>query len=162
MIVLSLDCSSAQTGWAVYDCDKQVFIQVGHFTYKNPHTVYLEFKRDIMSLLIQYNPDHVIAEDCYLGLNPHTYRVLCRLQGILMATVQEHNFLLTLDLVMPSEWRKKCAVAYKKKMNFRKSEDCKQASVELATSILAGRLQVLSDDCADAVCILASITASVM
>lgn len=160
MIILSLDCSTSQTGWAVYDTEKRIFTDIGHFTYKNSHTVWLEFGRDLESLLVQHDPDHVVVEDIFLGPNPNTYRVLAKLQGIVAFLAAKHSDFLTVEYLMPSEWRKLCATKYNKKMNFRKTQDCKQASIELANTVLAGRKEVLSDDCADAVCLILAVFCS--
>jgi Holliday junction resolvasome RuvABC endonuclease subunit len=157
MKILSLDMSSVSTGFSVYDTYTHQFRDVGLLSYRNTE-VYSQLGPDLTSLCVQHQPDIIIAEDCFYSRNAETFKVLCRLQGILLQTASNGELnglsrVLPVYFLMPSAWRRMCSEVYDKKMNYKTTAECKVASLELANTVLAGRSQVLSNDVSDAVCL---------
>jgi Holliday junction resolvasome RuvABC endonuclease subunit len=119
-------------------------------------SVYHQFMRDIQSIILSQNITQIVLEDCYLGVNPATFRVLARLQGIVLAVAG--NAGIPVDLFTASEWRNIVGRRANIKLSYKKRADCKAASLELARKLLPSR-DVVSEDIADAVC-LALVTGS--
>jgi Holliday junction resolvasome RuvABC endonuclease subunit len=152
--LLALDISSSKTGYAVYDRLSNTWVDVGLFDYKKEDFLYAQFARDIKALIEQHNISDIVAEDCFAGVNPQTFRVLARLQGVLIAMCEAEC--ISYKLKMPSTWRKQAGVLYNCKLNFKKTDECKEAALELATTVLGGSYKIASDDVSDAVCIALS------
>jgi Holliday junction resolvasome RuvABC endonuclease subunit len=158
MIVLSLDISTNSTGWAVYDTIQNTFLDLGSFDYKRIDP-YASLSRDLESIVRQFNVDEIVAEDCFCGPNVETFKVLSRMQGVLMSFAASYRVdgevaALPVEFMMPSEWRKIAGKKQSVKLNYRGTAECKKASVELANKVIAGRPAVVSDDVADAICIM--------
>jgi Holliday junction resolvasome RuvABC endonuclease subunit len=160
-MLLALDISSTATGWCVINPAYGLIVDIGLFKY-TPETAYKQFQRDLKSIILQHKISDIAAEDCFLSKNPETFRVLSRMQGILLAVAgngaldqspTEQFVDIPVTLYMPSEWRRIVGAHTKKKLNYRATADCKKAALEVALTILGDQYKVLSDDVSDAVCV---------
>ena len=92
---------------------------------------------------MQRGVDHVVIEDCYLGVNPHTHKVLAVVQGLITGACL--NVGLPYEIIPAATWHD----------NFRITGDrveCKRGAMKVATVYL-GAPAGISQDEADAVCL---------
>ena len=91
MRVLSLDISASSTGWAF------TFGQArGQFHYglikTSPKFTLAErlayFRIELIKLLIEFRPSHVVMEDVFAGLNPKTLVMLAKFAGVAMEVIR--------------------------------------------------------------------------
>lgn len=111
MYILSLDPSTKQTGYAVYQ--DQELVEYGCWSAGSANV----FKRidkmvsELDAILKKYSFDKVFCEDVYpedVHNNIQIYKVLTYLQGFLLHKLDEYN--LKPIFFTPSEWRKKCGI----------------------------------------------------
>lgn len=84
MRVLSFDISATSTGWAF------AFGQARKFNYglikTSPKFTRAQrlsyFRNEIVRLMLEYRPSHVVMEDVYAGLNPKVLILLAKFAGI--------------------------------------------------------------------------------
>ena len=89
--VLSLDVSAASTGWAFVSGKTKVKFKYGLIK-TSPKFLLPErltgFRKEIIRLLIEFRPSHVVMEDVFAGLNPKTLVTLAKFSGVATEAVK--------------------------------------------------------------------------
>ena len=88
--VLSLDVSAACTGWCIIHSNS--FIKYGTIkanSKEDSATRLLSFRQQLISILNEYKPTHIIIEDVYSGLNVRTLKLLSEFAGVAKETCKE-------------------------------------------------------------------------
>lgn len=103
--LMSLDCSTRRTGYAVWDDGEYVESNVINCD----KITESEQRQKQMGLMIwkglnYYNPSIVYVEDTYCHGNPDVQKKLNRIQGVVYAWCITHN--AKFNCIMPSSWRK--------------------------------------------------------
>ena len=106
---MSLDASSTQSGWSVFEDGK--YVKSGYINLKkekDSNRRIFEMAKQISELISYYNPDKIILEDTMLSSNTSTLKMLSNLAGAIKFYCYIHNF--SLETLYPSEWRKFCGI----------------------------------------------------
>lgn len=100
--ILALDQAvTGATGYSVFNKDTQELITYGKFT----GGTILNCKDNLVALIDEWNPVHVILEDVQQQRNVQTFKVLSMLLGVLQITLEERGISYTVVHVMT--WRSK-------------------------------------------------------
>lgn len=147
--ILALDAATNISGYSIYDDG----VLVSYGTYKTDSSKNIEqrineFKKWLQAIIENIEPDFVGLEDIQLQnhngfQNVETYKVLARLQGVIVDTLFEEC--VDHDLCYSSQWRKYCGVS-----DGGKRENLKKMAQE-KVKIWYG--QDCTQDEADAICI---------
>lgn len=103
--LMSLDCSTKCTGYAVWDNGKYVESNIINCEkIKDVEERQKEMGIMIWKGLTYYNPSIVYIEDTYCHGNPEVQKKLNRMQGVVYAWCITHG--AEFHCIMPSAWRK--------------------------------------------------------
>ena len=81
--ILSLDVSAASTGWCLMRADGNYEFGTIKTKPKFPLSERLtQFREELKSLLNTYEPDEVVIEDAFSGINVKTLKILCKFAGV--------------------------------------------------------------------------------
>lgn len=154
IILLSLDASMSNTGYAIFEKDK--LIHYGKISTKksdfNTEDERINYICDrIRTLIVEYEIDNVSCEDQFTSINAKTILTLRKLIGAIVRTSNEFD--IQIKYMLPASWRKELGI------NKGKSKDKKLAAYnyliehkvvdfEFRTS---GKNK--TDDICDAICI---------
>jgi Holliday junction resolvasome RuvABC endonuclease subunit len=89
--VLSLDVSASSTGWAFTFGQARGKFHYGLIRTTNKFTLaerLAYFRNELLRLLIEFRPSHVVIEDVFSGLNPKTLVMLSKFAGVTMEVVK--------------------------------------------------------------------------
>lgn len=109
MKTMSLDASSTQSGWSVFEDGK--YVKSGYINLKKEKDAnrrIFEMAKQISELISHYNPDKIILEDTMLSSNTSTLKMLSNLAGAIKFYCYLHDF--ELETIYPSAWRKLCGI----------------------------------------------------
>lgn len=153
MTILSLDCSTSCTGYAIFK--ERDLIQKGTISASSKD--YIEriktMIKHIKQLLLDYeslNIEKIIIEDVRpdtegTAKSSHTNKTLMYLQAALTFMIHDELPNISIEYVYPSEWRKNVGIHTGRGI---KREELKKEDIKMANSIFG--LNTSSDDLADA------------
>jgi crossover junction endodeoxyribonuclease RuvC len=140
MIVLGLDLSSTNTGYAIMNTEFNL-ITYGLIRppQKMTHSQKLKFIYDgISSILNETRVDHISIEDQYFKINGDTAKLLIRISGVAMLVAEQNNISHT--LYTPNSI----------KLNFSGSGKAqKQDMIDKANELF--KINIINDNVADAI-----------
>jgi Holliday junction resolvasome RuvABC endonuclease subunit len=111
--ILALDQAS-RTGYAVFDDNKLIECGViDHSNIKDPIKRISQIKKSINKLIRKTKAEVVILEDAQLQFNVHTFKILCKLLGVLETHLFDKQ--IAFKTVRPGEWRRACKIKGKKR-----------------------------------------------
>jgi Holliday junction resolvasome RuvABC endonuclease subunit len=87
--ILSLDISASSTGWAFAFGQARGQISFGLIktSPKFSHAERLAyFRNELMKIMLEFRPSHVVMEDVFSGLNPKTLVLLSKFAGVAQET----------------------------------------------------------------------------
>lgn len=145
MKLLSLDTSTKQTGWAIFENGKYIkcgCINKGKITDSKERLV--EMMNGIKELFYSEKPDFCVIETQVIIRNPKTLRVLTMLTGAVFFMCMANC--TTFEQLSPSEWRKIIQPVGRP----RKRQELKEWSIKKCVELFG--IEV-NDDEADAVLI---------
>lgn len=115
MTILSLDCSTKSTGWAIfkekqlisYNCITSSSTDLFKRIHKMVDTIDELITNNNVSKLVleEVRPDEIGGRS-----NIKTFKALMYLQGILAMMIHDKHPKLTIEYLYPSEWRKCCKI----------------------------------------------------
>jgi Holliday junction resolvasome RuvABC endonuclease subunit len=138
---LSLDASTNLTGWAIFDNDKLIGYGKISATKKTTTEKIAVINEWLMSMIDQWDPDVIVIEDIQQQVNHKTFKLLARLQGVLLNTIYIND--IKEFLITSSAWRSGIGVRGRTREEMKKAA---QAKVFEWYEIKVG------DDEADAIC----------
>lgn len=109
MRVLAVD-QARHGGWAVFDYEKKRPIEYGEFSFESNkfefEKVLVELSALVCGIAEDKGIDAVFIEDIQMQKNVDSFKKLAQLQGALMLSFEEHQFLY--DIIAPSQWQGYC------------------------------------------------------
>lgn len=85
MRILSLDVSSASTGWSFVNTDNIKTVLFSNILIKDNLIIAQRldiFRKELILLFNKYKPDAVVIEDTFVGMNPAVTKLLAKFGGI--------------------------------------------------------------------------------
>lgn len=148
MIVLALDPSTKDTGWAIYT--DQTLTAHGHISAGSANVFHRihHMIDEINKIIIQYAPTKAILEDPLpedVRHNIQVFKALTYLQGFICDSLNKQK--IEYKFYTSSEWRKKCGIHTGRGV---KRESLKPADIAFVQSQFGIKV---GDDEADAICI---------
>ena len=109
MKILAVD--QARSGaWAIFDYEKRLLLRYGTFKFDAEHYTFpravMEIEKLIWGVISRYRVDAVFLEDIQLRANVQSFKKLAQLQGVLVNTLERHDYLY--DLIQPTAWQNYC------------------------------------------------------
>lgn len=126
---LFLDLSSRSTGWAVSD-ETGKLVDYGCIASSSQNLIkrIIIIRDEILKLIDKYKITKIVAEEVRTDYkNPHTYKVLTWLQGVIIISAWEKINNLEYEFIQPSSWRSKIGIHTGRGI---KREALKQADIE--------------------------------
>lgn len=153
-MILSLDISSASTGWSKLDGLILHSFGIIEPNGKSHAESLVNFHLQLNSLMDGVT--EVVIEDVWSGRNKKVFKILALYHGIAYAATWS-KLAKPPFVLMPSRFRKICGLVYGRKLAFQERDDAKKAVFDLAlrlygdqSSLLAG-LTVEQNDITDAI-----------
>lgn len=140
-VVLSLDVSTTNTGFALYE--NGVLRTYGTLSHKSKDWVErVRFMAKTASTLYNIgNITHVVVEDTYVSKNVNTVKKLCLAQGIIIGALPNAKLIQ----IYPTQWKSHFGLTKKK----TKREEQKDTTMTIAEALTLQ--SITNDDEADAV-----------
>lgn len=146
--ILSLDTSTKNTGYAVFNDGKLIrYSSIDKSDKKDSYERMAAMVYDIMVLIEREAPDVVVIEETVVPRNPQTQRMLTMILGAVFCVCIQNNF--DYCSLRPTQWRK--AARDKDEKLPRKQEELKAWSLD-RVKLLYG-IDNITDDVSDAILI---------
>lgn len=146
MKILAFDQASAVTGWALFiDGVLMRYGKIDLKKVKDKTERHKQMNIATIDLLKEVQPDYVVIEDVYMGVNAQSIITITRYQGLIMGHCNCNG--IPVELVLPTSWRKTLHFAQGK--NVGRAELKKQAQEYVQKNF---DLKATQDE-ADAICI---------
>lgn len=127
MTVAGLDASSNHTGISLFQNGLYVTHKlIDEHANKNTYNRISNMMIDIIHTLQEYNPDHIIMEECILKTNVQTVKILSYIAGSVMGWAAINN--VGFQFTLPSQWRKLVGI---KQNNQTTRKQLKEQAVEM-------------------------------
>lgn len=160
MKILAVD--QARSGaWAIFNYEKRLLLRYGTFKFDAEHYTFpraiMEIEKLIWGVISRYRVDAVFLEDIQLRANVQSFKKLAQLQGVLVNTLERHDYLY--DLIQPTAWQNYCnargrsSAEAKKKLTRLENEGKKKSKI-LSIQFVQDNfgINTENDNLADAVC----------
>ena len=151
--ILSLDCSTKSTGWAIYNSKKQL-IDYGCITASSTDLIKrIHVMTDgLIPVLQEQKIDKIIVEEVrpeggYGVGNLKTHKALMYLQAALEFLIHDHYPKITIEYIYPNSWRASIGIHTGRGI---KRETLKEADIRFVQETYG---ITVNDDEADAICI---------
>lgn len=121
MKILALDQSTLKTGFSIFKNEKlNIYGLIDLTGFSNDSVIRCkDLIRQLKLLIEQHGIDYVALEDCQLQKNAQTFKMLARLQGMLIMMLDEYD--IPYKVIPPTEWRKGLGLSTKGKRDILKS-----------------------------------------
>lgn len=144
--LITIDGSTKKTAIAYFYSGKYKEHQLLDFSKdKNIFSRFESMAKNLWELLDLYKPNIIYIEETYSSVNPHTTKILTRLQGVVYAWCMKNQ--CDFNTITPSQWRKYLKFIQGKGI---KREQLKEQSIKY---VLDTYNLSVTDDEADAICI---------
>lgn len=141
--LLSLDTSSASSGWALFVDGK--YIQSGCLSINNKKDKIYSMVLELFNLIKEIRPDIIVVEEMVVTRNAQVARNLTMILGAIYGMCIQMN--IDWHTLRPTEWRKLIDTGKKP----RKREECKAWSLQKVDEMFG--VTDVSDDVSDAILI---------
>lgn len=105
MRILAFDQASAVTGWALFvDGALTRYGKIDLRKVKDKTERHKQMNIATIDLLTEVQPDYVVIEDVYVGVNAQSIITITRYQGLIMGHCNCND--IPVELMLPTSWRK--------------------------------------------------------
>ncbi len=105
--ILGMDNSTKSTGWAVVDIISGVPVLVDYGLIKRGNMdisdALVTFEKELLDVIKQYKPDHIAAEQMFIGANRTTAMSLGYIHGVMLLTARKKKIPVTYYSVMTAK-----------------------------------------------------------
>lgn len=170
MTLISIDASTTKTGICIFEVTEDALLYKTHHLLVAPkadyhkagknQSVYKKFKLEqtksrveymithLYTYFMHYQPDVIIMEDIYTKSDPHSVKMLGRIQGAVLGYGLDKG--CHVIFTSPQEWRSRVGIKSREGNTIYKRPELKKQAVALVKDIYG---LLVTDDEAEAICI---------
>lgn len=148
MIICAVDQSTSCSGYCCLDTNVHKLIDYGSFKESHKTEAYQRIhnmKVNIFDAFQKNKCEYFVLENVFMNRNPKGEMLLSSLRGVLIDECISNNIPYT--ILLSSQWRKILGIVGRKRV------DQKKAAVEFVNKLYGLKLDVKSDDIAEAISI---------